>query len=130
MVYDLFHNDWKLASKYHHLSFSRLPGQVVRSDMRNFHHVFVGLLFIGCVAAPIPQPIPPPVDTDQCAAADRTLHNLDCHDPEGHQMWINLDGETFTVTCQREQLTGRLALDPTCIAASKSCAEANQCPIQ
>jgi hypothetical protein len=93
--------------------------------MRNLSliYMFVGLVGFGCVTA-TPPPIPPPVDTDQCGAAEKQLHNLDCHDREGHPLWINLDGESFTVTCQREQLSGRLALNPTCISTSKTCAEA------
>jgi hypothetical protein len=45
-------------------------------------------------------------------------------------MWKNLDGVPFSKTCENAELNGNAYLQPGCVAAAKTCAEAIKCPVQ
>lgn len=45
-------------------------------------------------------------------------------------MWKNLDGEPFSKTCEKAEEEGNAFLEPGCVAAAPTCAEAIKCPVQ
>lgn len=87
-------------------------------------------------ACPPPQPVdigpePGPIvvaDTDQCAAADENLEDLQCRDAAGDPMWVNKNNERFEITCKRLQEEGGIMVNPKCIAEAKDCDTAKACP--
>ncbi len=89
--------------------------------------LLVTLLLAGCYSQGL-VPVPPPTDTGRCGAAEDNLERLQCKDSRGDPMWVNRRGEPFKVTCEIAQEEGRVAVDPTCVSAAKSCGEANSCP--
>jgi len=92
------------------------------------------LLLIGCSwlwpEEPSPTPAPEVRGTDHCLRAERNLERMQCKDRAGDPMWVNRLGEPFHRTCQQAQQEGHSFLDPRCVAAARSCAEAKQCPAE
>lgn len=80
--------------------------------------VFAFAALTGGHCKPGPTPIEPE-DTDKCAAACQRLQELKC--PEAEPL---ADGTTCVQFCEQTQRNGH-ALNPTCIATVKSCAEVN-----
>lgn len=97
--------------------------------MRNVLSLLVLVGLTACSGSG-PQPVPPPVDTNMCAAAGQNLQKLQCRDPKGNPLWVNLDGVSFEQTCTIDQQEGRVSVSPTCVAKSSTCPEAEQCPAQ
>lgn len=78
----------------------------------------------------VPNPPPPPSDTDMCGDAEATLERLECKDSLGDPMWVNKKGERFVETCRKIQEEALIFLDPKCVANAITCEEANECPTQ
>lgn len=90
--------------------------------------LLITIFLAGCPTQVVPEPPPPPEDTDWCGRAEERLEELQCHDLAGNPMWVNLSGEQFKSTCERAQEQGRIFLNPKCIANVATCEEANKCP--
>lgn len=71
----------------------------------------------------------PVVDTDWCESAEVNIKQLNCKDPVGNPMWVNLKGEPFATTCRILQEQGGIFIDPKCIATVSSCKEIDQCTV-
>lgn len=86
------------------------------------------LFLVSCPTPIVPNPPPPPRDTNKCLDAEINLEDLQCKDSHGDPMWVNKRGEKFEETCRTAQEEGLIFLDPVCISTAKTCEEANECP--
>lgn len=90
--------------------------------------LFSLLLLAGCTEPVVPNPPPPPADTDKCDDAEDNLKKLQCKDSLGDPMWVNKKDERFAETCRIAQEEAIIFLDPVCISKAPTCEEANECP--
>lgn len=86
------------------------------------------LILTGCPEPVVPNPTPPPADTDKCDVAEANIEALECRDSEGDPMWINRNGERFGDTCRMAQEEGLIFLNPSCVAEAPTCDAINECP--